>query len=75
MRIWLAPAGLALAIAAPVPVCAATFVLLPSPGSMSPPRIVSDSSGSDDVYVCSAPSDLHGRRCSLQRSAPARRHG
>ena len=38
------------------PAGAATIVLLPSPGSMSAPRIVSDGTDSKDVYVCTAPS-------------------
>jgi hypothetical protein len=65
----------ALAVAASAPVCAATFVILPSAGSMSPPRIVSDGRKSGDVYVCTAASDIRGGRCSLQKSVSARRPG
>ena len=60
------------AVAAPAG--AATIVLLPSPGTKSAPRIVSDGTDSKDVYVCTAPSELHSPRCSLQRSGAPHRH-
>jgi hypothetical protein len=68
-----APACFVLATLATAPATAATVVILPSPGSMSQPRIYSDGSGDSSIYVCSALSDLRSGRCSVQRGSP-RRH-
>ena len=80
MRVSVGSAVLALMLGATTigaagPAGAATIVLLPSPGSMSAPRSVSDGTDSKDIYVCTAPSELHGQRCRLQRSAAPHRRG
>ena len=75
MRSFAGPACIALAVIAmaAAPAGAATIVLLPSPGSMSQPRIFSDGSSDASVYVCRTTSDLRSGRCSLEKRAPPRR--
>ena len=75
MRRFAGPACIALAVIAmaAAPAGAATIVLLPSPGSMSQPRIFSDGSSDASVYVCRTTSDLRSGRCSLEKRAPPRR--
>jgi hypothetical protein len=72
MRRWLGPASFLLAAAAPAG--AATIVILPAPGSMSQPRVYSDGSRDDSIYVCTAPSETSNGRCIQKGGNPPRRH-
>jgi hypothetical protein len=64
---------LVLAALVSAPAAAATVVILPAPGSMSQPRIYSDGSDDEAIYVCTTLGDLRSGRCSVQRGVP-RRH-
>jgi hypothetical protein len=56
------------------PAGAATVVILPAPGSMSQPRIYSDGSSDDSIYICTAPGESGRGRCSVQKGSAPRRH-
>lgn len=52
---------------------AATYIVLPSPGSMTPATIIIDGNGhAGAVFVCSSASDIPAGTCRL-RKKPARR--
>jgi hypothetical protein len=70
-------AALFLAIAPAGAAQAATIVLLPEPGSMSPPTVIVDprARSSDRVLVCSSLAQISAGGCVLQSWSGLRRGG
>jgi len=51
------------------PAQAATYVVLPDPGSMSPPTVIVDANGSKGpIFVCASFSDVAAGTCRLHKS-------
>lgn len=46
---------------------AATYVVLPSPGSMAPATIIVDENTANHVFVCSSVTDITAGTCRLHR--------